>query len=88
MRRRKEMALEEQQSFCFKDPCSFLLRCMQGIRYLRTDKLLIHWACVCVCMRQRDFSTSCTHLNTNCNMTSSQKRPIRVLKRASDTVPS
>lgn len=46
MRRRKEMALEEQQSFCFKDPCSFLLRCMQGIRYLRTGKLLISGVCV------------------------------------------
>lgn len=48
MRRRKEMALAEQQSFCFKDPCSFLLRCMQGIRYLTTDKLPINRVCVCV----------------------------------------
>lgn len=29
-----------------------------------------------------------TDLNTSCSMTSSQKRPIRVLNRARDTVPS
>lgn len=56
MRRRKETALEEQQSFCFKEPCSFLLRCTQGIRYLRTDQLLINCMCVCVCVSKVFFN--------------------------------
>lgn len=83
MRCRKETALEEQQSLCFKALRSFLVRWTQGIRYLRTHELLVRCGRVIGI-----FPTSGTNRNTNCSMTSSQKRPIRVLKRASDTVPS
>lgn len=41
MRCRKETALEEQQSLCFKALRSFLVRWTQGIRYLRTHELLV-----------------------------------------------
>lgn len=83
VRCRKETALEEQQSLSFKVLRSFLLRWMQGIRYLRTDGPFVHSV-----HARGVIPTPHTHRNTNCSMTSSQKRLIRVLKRASDTVPS